>query len=342
MHLDDTLWRTLCERYNLGRPLQTPQVVSGGMQHRLYRAQAASGTYAVKELHPDLLREPGRRAHYERAEQLARRMAESGIPAVCALDSPDGPLLSLGDSTVAVFPWRDGATLPPSPSSPAAAGRIGGLLGRIHALAPDVSGTIEAGNGEHAEEEWAGLAAQGRQAETAWAEPVMEALGEIVRWSREAHLARKTLGHVLWTHRDLDQKNVLWSDADTPWLLDWEGAGPLPPALEVVGTALNWAGQAAGTPERAPFLAFVRGYQAVRAVSADDLQQAAQAVPDKWLVWLKLNLRRSTGLREAQRAGDRAAASEYEMACGAALHSLGTLRALDREAGMRAAWCKEA
>lgn len=305
------------------------------MQHRLYHAEATSGEYAVKILHPQLLREPGRRAQYERAERLARHMEASGIPAVCALDGPEGPLLTLGETTTMLFPWRDGVTLPPTPSSADAAGQIGVQMGRIHQFAPDASDTSEAINEAHSEEEWTGLIGEAQTEGIAWAGALQDALPELVRWSRDAHGAMESLSaNQVWTHRDLDQKNVLWSDPNAPWLLDWEGAGPLAPALEVMGAALNWAGQAAGTPSAEPFFAFVRGYRAVRFLPVEELKLASKAVPDKWLAWLKFNMKRS--LARAQREP-----AEYDMACGAARHSLATLYALDREASMRLQWCGE-
>jgi len=243
--------------------------------------------------------------------------------------------LTVGETTVALFPWREGVTLPPTPSSAEAARLIGLQMGRIHRFALDASKTSDAGTEAHPEEEWADLAGEAKAEGVIWADALAEARPDLIRWGREAQEAMVSLGtSQMWTHRDLDQKNVLWSDAVTPWLLDWEGAGPLAPALEVMGTALNWAGQAAGRPSAEPFFAFVQGYREARPVSVEDLRLASQAVPDKWLAWLKFNMKRS--LARAQAGPD-----ERAMACGAAAHSLATLYSLGREAPMRLGWCEQ-
>lgn len=333
--MDETLWRTVCARYQLGTPTQSPRGVAGGMRHRLYQAGAAGGDYAVKLLDAHMLAEPGQRAHWERAELLARHMAQASLPAVCALDGPDGPLLTLQGKTLALYPWREGATLPPSPASPDAAQQIGRLLGRIHLLASREPDNTAVPGGAGDDGEWAVLTARAQAAGMVWADALAHALSDIVRWSRASRRALQRLGdYQIWTHRDLDQKNVLWSDASTPWLLDWEGAGPLSPALEVMGTALNWAGQAAGAPQAAPFSAFVRGYREAMPLAVETLQTASDAVPDKWLLWLKFSMQRS--LERRQSAGD-----EYDMAGGAVAHSLATLYALDRQAPMRHVWCTQ-
>ena len=225
--------------------------------------------------------------------------------------------------------------MPPTPASAAAAGQLGVQMGRIHKFAPQASNVSEAVGEAHTGEEWALLIGDAQREKAIWAGALKEALPGLVRWSRDAHRAQVGLGSLhVWTHRDLDQKNVLWSDPNAPWLLDWEGAGPLAPALEVMGTALNWAGQAAGTPSAEPFFAFVQGYREVLPLSVQRLKLASQAVPDKWLIWLKFNMKRS--LAPAQ-----AGPEERGMACGAVAHSLATLHALDREAVMRNEWCEE-
>ena len=138
---------------------------------------------------------------------------------------------------------------------------------------------------------------------------------DLKRWSASAHQAREALGPG-WTatHRDMDQKNVLWSDLHTPWLLDWEEAGAMNPALEVMGSALNWAGVAAGPPAEATFLAFLDGYRDAAPLDPATLRHAAVAVLDKRLVWLDFNLQCSLRTAAAPRRqawcdGTRGAAS---------------------------------
>ena len=131
----------------------------------------------------------------------------------------------------------------------------------------------------------------------------------------------------------MDQKNVLWNDPQTPWLLDWEDAGAMNPVLEVMGTALNWAGQAAGSPTSDTFAAFLDGYQSAAPLDRAALRHAAVAVLDKWLVWLDFNLRRS--LSAAQTPQD-----EQATACGAAEHALATLRVLAADTPRRLQWCE--
>ena len=331
--LNETLWKNIALAYDLGAWDTLPQAVTGGLKHRLYRARTARGEYAVKVLNPRLLRGMGRLARYKRAEQIAQEAAQAGLPAVCALPGPDGPVQAAGSATVMVFPWLSGTILPPGPASPDAARQMGILLGRLHALAPDIPALEPPSPLHFSDAYWARLVRQGREDGLAWADTVGDALPDLKRWSAATRRAREALG-AGWTatHRDMDQKNVLWSGPDTPHLLDWEEAGAMSPTLEVMGTALNWAGQSAGPPDAETFAAFVEGYRSAAPLDPVALRPAAVAVLDKWLVWLDFNLQRSLCVA-------RTPPEEQAAACGAASHALATLHSLAEDTPRRLAWC---
>jgi len=330
---DKTLWHDIAAAYGLGAWTAPPQAVTGGLKHRLYRARTGRGEYAVKVLSPQLLREPGHLARYGRAEQIARAAARAGLPAVCALPSPEGPVQPVGAAAVMVFPWLSGTTLLPAPAPLDAARQIGALLGRLHALAPDVPGLEPPAVPHFPSDHWAGVARLGAEDGAPWTASVKKALPDLCEWSAAASRAREALGGA-WTatHRDMDQKNVLWSGPHAPHLLDWEEAGAMNPALELMGAALNWAGQAAGPPDAAVFAAFLGGYRSAAPSDPAALRHAAVAVLDKWLVWLDFNLHRSLAPETPP--------DERETAHGAAMHALATLHALAADTPRRLLWCE--
>ena len=45
--------------------------------------------------------------------------------------------------------------------------------------------------------------------------------------------------HILISHSDIDQKNVLWLKDDKPQIIDWESVGPTNPGLEIVDAAMT-------------------------------------------------------------------------------------------------------
>ena len=56
--------------------------VAGGLMHKMYKVQTASGTYAVKCLNPQIMKRPGVFENYARAEALEKILEENGIQEV--------------------------------------------------------------------------------------------------------------------------------------------------------------------------------------------------------------------------------------------------------------------
>lgn len=202
--------------------------------------------------------------------------------------------------TVLVYPWVNARALSSASAGPNRARLIGSLLGRVHTLPlhfaeltpPGLSTRTEGEDGD-----WALLADEAERSQVAWAPEVRFLLPQISAWGRSSEEARLALGDG-WvvSHSDLDQKNVLWSDECTPWLIDWEAAGYVQPGVEVVGAALDWGGQVAGDLDAATFHAFLKGYRQESALTAQEVRYGLQAYCGNWCGWLKFSIRRSLGL----------------------------------------------
>lgn len=61
-------------------------------------------------------------------------------------------------------------------------------------------------------------------------------------------------------HRDIHLNNIVWKNAHTPHLIDWESAGLIHPFVELIGLASNCCGLASGLFEEGKFKATLRGY----------------------------------------------------------------------------------
>jgi Ser/Thr protein kinase RdoA (MazF antagonist) len=94
-------------------------------------------------------------------------------------------------------------------------------------------------------------------------------------------------------HNDMDPKNVLWHGMDCR-VIDLECLGYGSPYLELLETALCWAGYESGTVDFDRFAAFVGAY----AASGGDLNTDWKAVYHAnagRLAWLHYNLLRAAG-----------------------------------------------
>lgn len=286
-------------------------------------------------LNPAIIARPGLPAEYARSERIAAALAARGIPAVAALDPGTGTVQRFGDATVLVYPWVAGRALADRAATPAQARRIGALLGQIHAAALIVPGLEPPSPEAFPREAWADLLARGESSELPWAADAAALRAQLDAWSARSEEADARLARTLVvSHRDLDQKNVLWRDDGTPVAIDWEAAGLVNPGRELAGLALDWSGHAAGPPDRAIFDAVLAGYRAVGAVPSVPGRDALAGVLGNWLAWLRFNMARSLGDTNADPAeralGQREAAT-----------TLAILRQLDANFPTWADWLDE-
>ncbi len=326
--MDDLTLAELCRRYALGEPVALPEPVPGGLLHHVYRLRTTQSGFAVKVLNPTVMQYPNVRDNFRLSERIAAAVAAHALPAVAALEAEGDVIHDIGSISVMVFPWVDARALSSASAGPNRARLIGSLLGRVHMLPlhfaelapPDLSS-----GSESEDDEWALLVDDAERKQIAWAGEVRPLLPQISAWGRSSEEARQALrGRCVISHNDLDQKNVLWSDEHTPWLIDWECAGYVQPAMEAVGAALDWGGQAAGFLDAATFHAFLEGYRREMPLTAQEVRCGLQAYCGNWCGWLKFSMQRSLGLRtsdsEEQALGTRETVSTLAMLRSAAVN----------------------
>lgn len=296
--MDASQAQELCARLELGAPTGEAQAVPGGLLHRMWCLPTTSGDYAVKELDPEFTNHVDVRAHFENTERIAALMAQSGVPAIASLNATTNPVLEIGVSVFLVYPWIEGKTLALGPVDAATAHAIGAALGRIHTVDtstaewPQVESAVET----FRDDEWVLLARRGAAESLPWAATLREIQSSLVIWNSRY---RRTVAGLFKTqvisHRDLDQKNVLWPDERSPLIVDWESAGPINPTVELADVALNWSGLTVGEPDPSIFRAVLAGYRGAGGTLHDEPRDALYALLARWLAWLEFNIHRSLG-----------------------------------------------
>lgn len=324
--------RLALPHYGIAEPATSAECVAGGLTHRLLRVETARASWALKLLSPRTTQGQSGRAQLERAEELARIAAHSGVPALVARRGNSGTALhQIGAQWVLLYPWIGGQTLPASAAAPARCAQMGAWLGRVHALQVRFPGQDEPVPEAFERGHFAGIVARAKEKDA----PYVKALGAALEAIEDANAVAMRAQCQLragWVtgHLDFDQKNVLWN-GDAPTILDWENAKPIHPALEAMGAALSWAGQSAGAPQFDSFAAFLRAYLGENAVEIADLETAVDGVTGKWIIWLEFNLQR---MLEPGIAGT----PEMQVALDAGLHALGATLQLRADGRRYRAW----
>ena len=328
----------LCALFQLGEPKYPPQAVQGGMLHRLWCLHTRRGVFAVKQLNPVIMRKVGIRDEYRLTERIAEAMAVRGVPAIVALkeEGNGNTVQEIGDATYIVYDWIEGETLSLQAAEPERTQLIGSILGRMHSLKQQDFPELQLPDWEpFSEDEWDMLTFQASDRDIPWTQQVRNAFPLLVEWSTFATEANKILRHTsVISHRDLDQKNVLWRDPNTPVVIDWEAAGLTNPTMDVVGAALSWSGQNVQPPREESFHALLEGYVMAGGVIHDQGIVALHGVIGNWLGWLLFNMHRSLG---------ESVNSEEERLLGVreTTRTLSTLRALATNAETWAQWIEK-
>jgi len=305
------------------------------MLHRLWRLQTTQGVYAIKQLNPVIMRKSGIRDAYRLTERIAEAMAIRGVPTPVALtgEGNDGTVQEIGDATCIVYNWIEGETLSVQAVGPERTRLIGTILAHMHSLPRQGFPELEPPDWESfPEDEWDMLTFQASDRDIPWTQQVRNALPLLVEWSKLATDASKLLRQTsVISHRDLDQKNVIWQSVTSPVVIDWEAAGLTNSAMDVVGAALSWSGQNVQPPQEESFHALLEGYVTAGGSIHNSGIVALHGVIGNWLAWLLFNMHRSLG---------ESVNSEEERQLGVreTTRTLSSLRALATNAETWAHW----
>jgi Phosphotransferase enzyme family. len=324
----------LCAMLNLGTVQAEPVPVQGGLLHRMWRLSTARGSFAVKCLNPAIMQRPGIDQMYRLSERVAAACVAQGVPTIAALpSSATGDVIQMIDGArFLAYPWVEGVMLGSGAVEPAYAQRMGAVLAQIHSLKLQIPELTAREWSYFHDEDWDILTCQAIDPLLSWAYPVRAAMPRLVAMTRAYESVGPALSrHMVVSHTDLDQKNVLWQDAQTPLLIDWESAALINPTMELVSVALYWSGVTVGEPDEGVFAATIEGYVEAGGVITDTGSDAIHGFMGTWLGWLLFNMRRSLG---------ESVGSDEERAVGIreAMATLTILRMMDLRADVWARW----
>ncbi len=279
------------EALGLGRPIEPPRALAGGLMHRVFRVRTERGAYAVKLINPEVAARPGAIEAIERGERIGAAFAGI-VPAVAALAFDGRRLREIDGRWCAVYPWAEGRSVFPPDLTAAHCAAIGDALGRMHRAALEAPGVAPRDDAPD-RPDWPGLLA-GVPEHAPWREALGAALPKLTAWTDAAWDALARLeGTRVLSHCDLDPKNVLWQGL-SPALIDWEAAGAIHPRLELMQAVLDWAGDGAGLArESAEALLSAYGRHLPLRGDWERVCAAGRANP---LEWLAYNVRRASGL----------------------------------------------
>ncbi|WP_318245240.1 phosphotransferase [Paenibacillus gallinarum] len=293
----------LCCTCNLGEITKAPVKVSGGLLHRMFAIETTKGKYAVKALNPQIMERPTALPNYIRAEKVAV-IASTRLPALPAMIIEGEFIQKIDHQYYLIFEWIEGNPLKPDEIDVSHCKKIGAILSDIHNT--DFS-QIENHMvlDQMKEIDWGFYLEEGKKAGSVWVSLLRDTVNQLYIWTEKTKQSpMKLSSDMVISHRDLEPKNVMWSQGN-PIIIDWESAGAIHPKHDVVETALYWSVNETGGINREKLNAFVNSY----------FQKQSGEVETDWgmvlslgfqgkLEWLEYSLKRSLNI-ESTDANDQ-------------------------------------
>lgn len=280
---------SLLQKMRLGTLAAPPDILTGGLMHRIYAVKTSIGNYAVKHLNPGVMKRPEAAGNIRLSEAIAERLSGT-VPAVAALRFNGSQLIFHAENWFLIFPFCDGSPLFGNSLTEYHTGQVGELLGKIHSLnlQPDPDTSFLPFSCPVID--WERLVLDGRSRNMPWCGELDERKEALECWNRLAADAVEQLSaETLLSHRDLDPKNILWS-GERPQIIDWEAAGPVNPDLEFLEALIHWCAESAAPLRKNCVRSMLNGYRKHRQMRRSDWAPVIHAGYSANLQWLAWNL----------------------------------------------------
>ncbi len=200
----------LVRELDLGELDETPQKITGGLLHVVYKVITSKGVYVVKRLNHEVANCKSALANIEKSERVALSL-EKHISLIPAIVFNNDVVVQQGNAYFIIYQWQAGEPIYSGAINDNHCKKIGSILGKIHSLG---SGAIKATDLEISENnfiDWGKYLSLGRQSSVEWLKDLQSIKSKLCYWQKCAIEAQHLLvNHQVISHRDLDPKNVLW------------------------------------------------------------------------------------------------------------------------------------
>ncbi len=282
----------LCKTLNLGEMVEAPKAISGGFLHRIYAVETTKGKYAVKALNPKIMLRPEAMQNFINSEHIAN-IALNNIPALPAKRINGSFMQEIDKQFYLIFDWVDGINLKPNEIGIAHCEKMGTILADIHMIDFSMIEMLNDWLDIEQPIDWNKYLQKGRENNAVWVNQLCEITEKLYDWNAQANKSANLLASdMIISHRDLDPKNVMWSQGN-PIIIDWESAGYTNPMQELTETAIYWSESKLGNIDKEKFVAFIDGYKKRYGTLQENWKKVLISGFLGKLNWLEYSLKRS-------------------------------------------------
>lgn len=301
----DKFFDLAAENLKLGKVMEKPVQVTGGLMHKMFKVVTEKGRYIVKLLNPNIMQRPTAMGNYKIADDMEKILKQSNIPAVYALIYNGSKMQELNGQYYYVFEWYDGRSLKDDEIKIFHCQRIGEVLAKIHNI--DLKNKSFERNEIYID--WRKYVSLAKDMNSPVYDIIKDNVDLFNYSMTKGNVAIKKIPPVkVICHNDMDSKNVLWLDDDFK-LIDLECLGYSNPYLELFELALCWSGYESCNIDFSLFNAFFKAYFENTNLDTDIDWEVMYYSNYGRLEWLEYNIKRALMLEcdtaEEQQLGIR-------------------------------------
>lgn len=292
----------LFSKYNLGNIKGEPELVTGGLLHKMYRVSTDKGDYAIKLLNPDIMKRTEALTNMINSELVSNALVDV-ITLIAAKRFDGKSIIEIDGVYFIVFDWLDGKSIFAPDISEHHCQQIGRALGVIHSADIKID-SMEKNQDIRKEYDWNLFVDNAKKSNSKIHSLLVDNIVDIMKWDENTVCGLKEASNIqVISHRDLDPKNVMWQK-DIPFIIDWEAAGYVNPYQELIEVLNYWISDKTGKYDKGKFDVLIQAYAENMDISNVNWQVILNCSFDGMLGWLEYNVKRALGM-EGTGANDK-------------------------------------
>ncbi len=302
--MNSDFFQTVCSSLMLGKVKGKPKKVSGGYMHKMYRIKTDNGRqYAIKLLNPMIMQREDAFENYRLAEELERKLQQSGISVIPALEFNHKKMQCIHNQYFYVFNWVNGKSLKAGKIKEKHCAVMGKTLAQIH----NIECRAEYSKKQEVVIDWDFYIEKSKKDCTEITALLTGNRELLYSSAKNGNQAFKQLPEVSCiSNGDMDSKNVLWEN-HKPFIIDLECLNYGNPYTEMFQLALCWCGYPHCKINYNLLGAFFRAYLRESDLAYDLNWEALYYSNIGRLEWLEYNIKRALFIecadREEQKLG---------------------------------------
>ena len=284
----NSLFIKISENLGLGKIVDGPEEVIGGLTHRMFRLFTDKGKYIIKLLNPNIMKKATALDNFTKAERYEDVFKENNIKAIYSIKFNNKKMQEIDGQYFYVFKWDDGKYLNYEEITEDHCRKIGKALAKIHNIDLIKKKYVSKINIDF--KYYIDLA---KKMKSPIYDLLFDKLDILNNYIDNANKSLKKIpSYYSLCHNDLDSVNVLWLDNDYK-IVDLESLDYNNPYIEIYETALCWSGYKTCNINFKLFNAVFESYFKNSKLDKNIDWESIYYTDNERLEWLEFNIKRS-------------------------------------------------